>query len=334
MLEAQPADILRWSTDSVPAGQRFDYFQQTLESAVIPMWASTEDRASFRNEVTMASLGPLAALRITGSPHASHRGSREIERSLERSFHLIINLTSPWMLEHAGRNRMLPGDAILTDSFFGHMLRTDSDYDIVHLKFPDAWLRQWVPSPAALVGRRIPVASGWGRALATYAMQLTPQFTVVSPLPSQVLTDHLGALLALAVHEATGTARQPDTAEKSLCDRIREVLRQRCTEFSLTATDVASVLGISVRTLHRNLAGFGESFGAMLMAARAEVALRMLESPIHRRLTVAEIGRRSGFPDPSHFSRVMTARFGRKPTQIRSASKAAPVQLPGHEEES
>ncbi len=333
MLEVQRGDILRWSTDGVPVGQRFDYFQQTLESAVIPMWASTDDRASFRNEVTMASLGPLAALRIAGSPHASHRGSREIERSLERSFHLIINLTSPWLLEHAGRNHMSPGDAILTDSCFGHMLRVDSDYDIVHLKFPEGWLRQWVPSPGALVGRRIPMASGWGRALASYAMQLTPQFAVVSPLPSQLLTDHLGALLALAVHEATGGARQPGVAEKSLRDRIREVLPQRCTEFSLTATDVANEMGISVRTLHRNLASFGESFGAMLMAARAEVALRMLESPIHRRLTVAEIGRRSGFPDPSHFSRVITARFGRKPTQIRSTWKTAPAQSLSDEED-
>ena len=324
MLEARQTGILRWSTDSVPAGQRFDYFQQALESAVIPMWVSSDQRDCFRNDVAMAMLGPLAALRLSGTPHASHRGLREIERSLERSFHLIINLSSSWMLEHSGRNRMLPGDAILTDSSFGHMLRTDSDYDIVHLKLPESWLRQWVPSPGALVGRRIPVASGWGRALATYAMQLTPQFAVDSPLPSQVLTDHLGALLALATHEATGAVLQPDVAEKGLRDRTRELLRQRCTEFALTATDVATVLGISVRTLHRNLGFFGESFGAMLMAARVEVALRMLESPIHRRLTVAEIGRRSGFPDPSHFSRVIHARLGRTPNQIRNARTTSP----------
>jgi AraC-like DNA-binding protein len=79
-------------------------------------------------------------------------------------------------------------------------------------------------------------------------------------------------------------------------------------------------LNISTRTLHRNLAAFGETFGAKLIAARADVAVRMLESPLFRRLTVAEIGRRSGFADASHFSRVLRSRTGRSPTQLRGGA--------------
>lgn len=324
MIETRWPPILRWSTDAVPASQRFDYFQQMLETAVIPMWVSSDRRDVFRNEVAAATLGPVSVLRIIGSPHSSHRGAKEIERSLERSFHLIVNLVAPWMLEHAGRNRLMPGDAILTDSAFGHMLRTDCDYDIVHLKLSEGWLRQWIPSPAALVGRRISVTSGWGRALAAYAMQLTPQFVVDSPLPSPILADQLGALLALAAHEVSGTVLQPRPAEKGLRDRISETITQRCTESSLTAAEVADSLKISARTLHRSLGCFGESFGTLLMAARSGVALRMLESPIHRRLTAAEIGRRSGFVDASHFSRVMRSRVGRTPKQIRAAAIPVP----------
>jgi AraC-like DNA-binding protein len=43
----------------------------------------------------------------------------------------------------------------------------------------------------------------------------------------------------------------------------------------------------------------------------------MLESRTFRRLTIAEISRRSGFGDPSHFARVMKSRSGHTPLQIR-----------------
>jgi AraC-like DNA-binding protein len=53
------------------------------------------------------------------------------------------------------------------------------------------------------------------------------------------------------------------------------------------------------------------------MKVRADVALRMLESAIFRQLSIAEIGRRAGFADRAQFARVLRARSGRTPSQIR-----------------
>jgi AraC-like DNA-binding protein len=53
------------------------------------------------------------------------------------------------------------------------------------------------------------------------------------------------------------------------------------------------------------------------MAARVELATRMLESPLFRRLTTSEIGRRAGFSDPSHFARVYRPVCGRTPASAR-----------------
>ena len=58
---------------------------------------------------------------------------------------------------------------------------------------------------------------------------------------------------------------------------------------------------MSKRTLHRALAACGETFGAMLIQARVDLAVRMLRSPLFDRVTTAEIGRRAGFSDASHF---------------------------------
>jgi hypothetical protein len=55
---------------------------------------------------------------------------------------------------------------------------------------------------------------------------------------------------------------------------------QRCTETSLQAADITSSLNISRRPLHPAVAACRETFRAMLIQARVDVALRMLQAPL------------------------------------------------------
>jgi AraC-like DNA-binding protein len=82
---------------------------------------------------------------------------------------------------------------------------------------------------------------------------------------------------------------------------------------------VAAALKLSPRTLHRVLASYGETFRRKLIDARLDVAVKMLESHLFDQVTTAEIGRRAGFSDASHFARVCRARFGCTPGQLRRA---------------
>ena len=168
----------------------------------------------------------------------------------------------------------------------------------------------------SIVGRPIPFDGAWGKALTAFVSQLTPEFVVAAPLPHALIADHVGALFALHAHELSGLHKS-NPAGRALRDRIEEIITQRCTEFSLGAQDVADALGISTRTLHRGLGSCQQTFGAALMGARVQLATRMLESPLFRRLTTAEIGRRAGFSDPSHFARVYRRYCGRTPAQAR-----------------
>jgi AraC-like DNA-binding protein len=61
----------------------------------------------------------------------------------------------------------------------------------------------------------------------------------------------------------------------------------------------------------------------MLMQARVDLAGRMLQSPLFDRVTTAEIGRRAGFSDASHFVKVLRRHTGQTPRQMRRTSHAA-----------
>ena len=115
----------------------------------------------------------------------------------------------------------------------------------------------------------------------------------IGALAAALVADHLGSLLSLALDS--------DGADKPVCRdlpaRIDEVLGTRCTEPDLCAGDIAAMLGISVRTLHRALASRQQTFADRLMQHRIQRARRMLESPAFDRVTTAEIGRRVGLLD-------------------------------------
>lgn len=307
--------VQRWSTDDVPAAQRLDHYAMALTSAVDPMRLASSSAGVFRAEISSAECGPMTVIRSSGSGHRCLRGDAEIASSAERSIHLRIS-SSGCALTHRGLVDVRPNDAVLLDSEIGMDLDA-ADFEVTHLKLPFSWVRQWIVAPGALAGQVIAHDSAWGRALTAFAAQLTPEWALQAPLPASLVADQFGALLALAAHDMQVDKSVPTRGELALGERIRESIAQRCTESGLLAADVAFDLGVSLRRMHRVLAARHETFGALLVGGRVRVALRMLQSPLFDRLTTAEIGRRAGFADASHFARSVRARCGVSPNQIR-----------------
>jgi AraC family transcriptional regulator, positive regulator of tynA and feaB len=182
------------------------------------------------------------------------------------------------------------------------------------------WFRRWLPNPGVLVAKRIAGRSAWGKALSSYLAELSPELVADPPLPLSILADQVGSLLALTASGLGGTEpREYTPAVRSLHERILDCIRQRCTESKLTAAEAAGCLDISLRTLHRTLAAAGQTFGTQLIDARVHIAQRMLGSPLLARVTTAEIGRRAGFANASHFARVLRKRTGHTPLQLRQS---------------
>lgn len=296
---------------------RLDYYAHVLESAVDPLSVARRSVNAFDADIRWASLGPVSVVRAEVGAHQCKRGKREISNSTQRNFHLIMNVASSWELGYQRPARLRAGDAVLVDSELAFAMDWPPFHN-VHLKLPASWLSRWLSSPRELTGRVIEYDSGWGSALCAFLAQLSPEFASRPPLPPDVITDHLGVLLTLVAEEAGCGPVCATRTEVALVDRIRDHIVQCCTQPSFGPSDVAEELNISTRTIHRALAAIGKTFSSELMKARIDLAIRMLTSRQFRRLTTAEIGRRSGFSDASHFSRAFRRVTGRAPSQIRN----------------
>lgn len=311
-----PSPIQRWATGTVAPAKRLDLYAEALNSAVDPMHVTSRRRGDFDAEVRSGGNEAVSVVMARAGAHDCVRDEREIAASGERCFHLIINTSSSWRLTHRGQVVLRPMDAVVLDSYLPHLIELP-EFAITHLRMSSTWLRQWLETPDVLVGRVLPHDEGWCRALTAFAAQLTPELIVEPPLPGQMLADHVAVALALAANELAPRRKNVPTAERALRGKLGEVIRQRCIEHGLVAEDVARDGAVSVRTLHRCLAAGGQTFEQILLDARLDRAMEMLSHSAFDALSVAEIGRRSGFSDASHFGRLMRLRRGVTPGAYR-----------------
>ena len=320
MVRTESSPIVRLSTRDIAPADRLNYANWILSVAdgAAPTEVSAGDPSEFELEATALELPAVTIVAMSGSPQHSVRRF-ETHRTIERTFGLNFVFSGSWHVTHGTRFRLGPGDLHFTDS------RHPFDYDFltnwkdVYVRLSEQFVRRWVRNPIVL-GERPLGDSQWGRVLASYLAQLSPEFVVHAPLPQAVLIDQLGALLALTASERSGSHAVSTPAERSVRDHVYDHIRQRCADTSLQAADIASSLNISTRTLHRALGACGDTFGAMLIQARVDLAVRMLQSPLFDRVTTAEIGRRAGFSDASHFVKTLRRRTGQTPLQMRRAS--------------
>ncbi|MEQ1731395.1 MAG: AraC family transcriptional regulator, partial [Vicinamibacterales bacterium] len=189
--------LQRWSTRDVPESQRLDYYANTLTSAIDPMRVARRVEGAFEADITSTALGPIHLIHGAGVAHDCMRDQRDVARSGERNFHLVLNVGSAWRLHHRQYMSVPKGDAVVLDTRYSHNLEFLSPFDNVHVKMPEAWLKKWIPDPSILAGRAIQANGHWGGALIAFVGRLSPEFIHDSPLGPTIIADQIGALFTL-----------------------------------------------------------------------------------------------------------------------------------------
>jgi len=317
---ASPA-VHTWSTDAVPPAQRLDYWVGAVCEGFLEMDVTSSLAGGFGATLESAPLGAIGVNQVRGSAQDVYRTRRAIAHSRSNYYYMLCKTDSPWVAVQDGCSaRMLPGDVVLVDSRRCYELHLLQSADTLSLELSTAWVESWLPDACDQVARRIDGQSGWGRVLSAFAQQLSPQGALRPPLPTVLLTDHLGGLLALAAGnagETSGPAASGESARAALRRRVLDTTRERHAEPGLTAAGVARGLGISERSLHRSLGEGAVTFAAALTGFRMQVARRMLADARFDRLSIAEIGLRVGFTDASHFARQCRRSLGLTPGELR-----------------
>jgi AraC family transcriptional regulator, positive regulator of tynA and feaB len=313
LAEAAPR---RWSTDAVHPARRLDYWVGAICEAFLEMDCSSREAGAFAGTLTSLPADGVSINQVLASTQDVYRTPAAIARSRQQPFYLITQLRSPWHVRQGGHVAHLrPGDAVLVDAAQTYELHFPDSVAALSIQMPRPWIGRWLAEMESSAPRVVARDRGWGRSLSALCTQLGEEPALAAGYPASLLSDQIGAMLAAALEPVIDA---PAAASQALVTRAETLLRARLDEPGLGATSVAAGLSVSVRTLHRAFASRGTTFAASLRRIRIDHAAQLLAQPRLSHVSVAELGRRSGFEDASHFVRQFRLAWGQTPARWRS----------------
>ena len=305
-------EVREWSTEAIRPALRLDYWVGAICEAFLEMDCDSRARASFEGRLTRVDIGELGFHQVVAQAQDVFRTRAGVARSSRHPYYLITQRERSWHVRQDGRLLQLrAGDLVLLDSSRPYELHFPERFSVMSIQLPRQFVGRWLVQPEA--PRLIPRDQGWGAPLAALCLQLAEAPLSAAHYPTELLSDHLGAMLSAALEPAiSAPASSPD-----LVQRATAYLRDRLSQPGLFAQPAAEALGVSVRSLHRAFAARGLSFAGTLRRLRLEAAHGLLAQPRLARLPVAEIAHRSGFSDASHFVREFRQATGITPGRWR-----------------
>lgn len=309
-----------WSTDGVARDKRLDFWNNTLRKSIFELEFEAR-HPEFSAELRQHSVGPLRLSRLAISTgHTVTRSAAAIARSSVSRFNLnYVQRGELTCNQHRRTSTLRAGDCVLLDSRELYSVTSTEETRHVSLHFPIEWLKRWLPNPENVVGRPIRRGMPWSEVLAA-SLRDAHLFADAPQGLSSVCADQLGGAVALAfgpVQSANSTSCQ------KLYRRLRQTMEDLAHDPELEAKDVANALSISPRYLYKVLARENTTYSRELVRIRLDRAAQMLRDRRFDNIPVAEIAWRSGFRDPSHFSKRFRQSFGCPPGSFRSARHGA-----------
>ena len=309
-----------WSTSDVEATRALSYWVDKVCNSFLELDIDSPYRRHFRAQLDQRDFGPATLGVVEADIQSIRRTRARIARSRYNSFFLLHLRSGTMRFQQYGRDTFLQaGDCALVDCKEPYRQDCPLPTRCVALRFPEDWLRNWLPAPEHFAARSIAATSGWGTVLSGAMANLDTDMEAELALPDGVVAEQVAALLALA----TGPTGHVTSGSDKIRGRLIRTLQDRCHEANLTPEVVAANHRISKRYLHHLFAQANTTFGDELMRIRLEHAHRLLSDKRYDAVSITEVAARCGFVAPSHFARRFRRTYGLGPMQFRSARQTS-----------
>jgi len=306
----------RWSTAEVDSRHAMASWVDTICKSFLEIDIDSPARERFHGQLEQTELGPASLHIVEADSQRIQRTPERIARSRYAGFFLLQLRAGQIRFQQYGRQSSIAaGDSVLIDCSAPYRLEYPDTTRSVVLRFPNEWLRNWLPAPEQLAGLPLRSGRGWSHVLGAALASLDTERDQQLALPAGTVAEQIAALLALAA----GPELQALRGSQKLLKRVLGTLRDRSHETGLTPGAVAEAHGVSKRYLHHLFAHAGTTFGNELMRLRMQSAQRLLADARYAALTVSEVALRCGFMDPSHFARRFRKAHGVGPSECRAS---------------
>ncbi|MFG2821480.1 helix-turn-helix domain-containing protein [Kitasatospora sp. NPDC048365] len=308
-------------------GDRFDWFCETVSSAVMPVMISTRHAAGFRAGITDLDLGVVRLTALTCSPVHSRRTLTHVRRGDPEHLQLALLTQGAVRISQRGNESVVAGGLVLTDtSRPSEGACTGGQVESVVLQIPRQALALRSDRVDRLLARSLAADVGSGAILADFLKSLLARGPHCRPeelrAVGSVALDLATAFLAGQLGdpgEAPAEARAQETLQ-----RIHRFIETNLGDPGLTPQMIADRHNLSRRSLYALFADQPLTVAAHIRRSRLERARTDLASREPSGQPVQTIAARWGFSSATGFSRAFREAYGITPTEHRALTPAAP----------
>jgi len=322
ILDAMPA-VLTWSTDSLPARERFDFWREErgrrLSGVTIEM--PPERRAAFRGEIAVQHLGGAVLAEMRASAYIVSRTPADIARVASNSLVISHQIAGPGWCEtprgshHVEAGMMGVGNS---DMPYAAIPSTQSRFHFRVLQIPLSTDEGLARRSRALF--RTPLATDQRYALllaASFRSLVNNASRFADAEAGQAVGDLAQLALLAAGAAGAGTPESRGAVRKAYLNAARRLVQDNLHRPDLSAEMLAARLGVSVRQIHLLFEPTGLSLHRTIMAMRIAETCRLLVTMPDR--PVAAIAFACGFDSLATFYRTFRAIAGTTPNDYRGA---------------
>jgi AraC family transcriptional activator of tynA and feaB len=320
-------DTREWTTDAVPARERFGYWQRAICDGIIG--AETESPLPGPFMATMAARR-AADFGFASFASSGHTVIRSARMARGDSAPFLVSLQLQGESRYGGEGRYGSPDVISVKKSEIALVNTGRPFRLV---FPADVSRVIAIVPRPLLRAHVPWCDDIGTmkvdatlpAAEPLRAHLAAAGRTLATLDGRTAAAFLENVVNLLTLMLVPAAR-PGEDNAALRRARREALcaygLRNLTNPELDPQRAATALGISVRLVHRLFEDSGTTFGRWLLDRRLDACKRSLDDPAQARRAISDIAFAWGFNELSHFSRAFKARFGESPRRYRARAQA------------
>lgn len=271
--------------------------------------------------LSSATLGPLRAYRLSGTPQRVRR--RRPEQACDLLM-VAVPLRGSGLIRqvgsqvHVGPGQIVMGDGagLLEASLHQPWTWALLTFEREAISLPERFLRR-------SLRQVVPLDDGPGGVLPGFIASSIRHGPAMGAAAERIGEAALHLLAA-----TLGAVGLPEDDAAADAQRIRVIgyARRHLREPDLTHDRVAAALHMSPRTLHRLFEDEPYTVTEYIRVQRLAAARRELADPLFRQHSIAGVAARWGFPSQAHFTRAFQALYGMTPSAARQGET---VGVPG-----
>jgi AraC family transcriptional regulator, positive regulator of tynA and feaB len=318
-----------FTTDLVPVPERQEAWLSNARQVCGDCKFQFPQRSPFHGSIERRRVADLEMTLFSSSAVSFNKYPTVNLNSENRSWLVISQLAGLRRYCQDGKMAVLKkGDATLIDS--GRPWSSDCPGDCarLYLRVPRQLMQSRVRLNELPVARRISGESGLGTFLFHLSTSLYRQAGELTREEGVAAIEAYLRILAACV----GTPSRANTGTNrgvELTSLILGYIDAHLTETSLSPSEIASALDLSVRHVHRLFSRQGSTVADWIRAQRLRHCRSDLADPRLGDKSITEIAFFWGFNDSAHFSRAFKQQFGISPRGFRSRVKSGLPTLLG-----